>query len=688
LDSRSLKTIAEPPKAQGARPKTQAAASTELSASSVKSIDAVVSVVLFATAFAVRLVYLFQIESYPLFHQLAADGRSYDEWAQRIAAGDWLGGEVFYQAPLYPYFLALLQFLFGRDLWLIRVVQAGLGSAACVLLYWAGRSYFSRAAGVAAGALLALYAPAVFFDALIQKTVLDVLLISLLLLVLARAQQKPHWRRWLAAGAVLGFLGLSRENSLVWLPVIAGWIALYFNDRRPQVRLQWVAVFLAGVLLVLLPVGLRNLYVGGELILTTSQMGSNFFIGNNPGATGTYAPLLPGHGDPQFERQDAIDLAEQALGRNLSPGEVSRYWFGRAWEYISNEPFSWLRLMGKKWLMVWNVRELEDADDFYLYQSESSVLRGLASVAHFGILTPLAAMGCLLTWRQVRRLWVLHGLLLSMAVSVAAFYVFARYRFPMIPLLTLLAGAGIVEGVSLSRTKRLAHKVGALALLIMAALIVNAPAVGKSGPSAAGYNNLGNAFSKQGEIDRAIDSYHQALRLQPDYGVVHYNLGNLWAQQGDLKEAERHLIEAVDIDSGHAEAHYSLGNVQARQGRLESAAGHYRMALDLGLLQDTVYFNLAMTLIKLGRANESSAILKESIRVHPNSAPTYNALGRVLAAQGKLDEAIEYFRRAVSIQPGFADAHESLGRALAQQGNKDQAAKHYQEALRILRSQR
>ena len=650
--------------------------------------DLVISLVLFATAFAVRLLYLFQIESYPLFYQLAADGRSYDEWAQRIAGGDWLGREVFYQAPLYPYFLALLQFFFGRDLWLIRMVQIVLGSASCVLMYWAGRSFFSRAAGAAAGVILALYAPAVFFDALIQKTVLDVFLIGLLLFLLGRARQNSHWSQWLATGAVLGFLGLSRENALIWVAVLVTWIWLHFKDGGFHLRSRWIAIFLTGLNLVLLPVAMRNLSVGGEFALTTSQMGPNFFIGNNPSASGTYAPLLPGHGDPKFERQDAVGLAEQALGRNLSPGEVSRYWFGRAWEYISAHPLSWMRLMGKKWLMVWNVRELEDADDFYLYQYGSSLLNGLAGIGHFGILAPLAAMGCLLTWRRLRRLWLLHGLLLSMAVSVAAFYVFARYRFPMIPLLTLLAGAGIIEGIRLSRTKLVGRKIGALAVLVLTAVIVNSPAVGKPGPSAAGYNNLGNAFSKQDEIKRAMESYRQALQLQPNLGVAHLNLGNLWAHQGNLKDAEYHLTKAVEIDSRHAEAHYSLGNLLARQDRLESAAQHYRTALDLGFLRDTVYFNLAMTLIKLGHPDDAGEILRESLRVHPDFAPAYHALGRILAAQGKLDEAIEYFRRAVGIQAEFADAHESLGRALAQQGDKDQAAKHYQEALRILRTQR
>ena len=64
--------------------------------------------VIFAAAFSIRLLYLIQIQSIPLFYLLAGDGRTYDEWAQRIAAGDWLGSGVFYQAPLYPYFLGVM----------------------------------------------------------------------------------------------------------------------------------------------------------------------------------------------------------------------------------------------------------------------------------------------------------------------------------------------------------------------------------------------------------------------------------------------------------------------------------------------------------------------------------------------------------------------------------------------------
>ena len=120
-------------------------------------------IVIFAAAFSLRLLYLFQIQSIPLFYLLAGDGRTYDEWAQRIAAGDWLGQGVFYQAPLYPYFLGVLQHVVGHNLWAIRAIQAALGSVSCALIFLVGEKLFSRGVGITAGLLLAFYAPAIFF---------------------------------------------------------------------------------------------------------------------------------------------------------------------------------------------------------------------------------------------------------------------------------------------------------------------------------------------------------------------------------------------------------------------------------------------------------------------------------------------------------------------------------------------
>src|SRR4051812_13801847 len=122
---------------------------------------------IFALALGVRLIHVFAIRRAPFFTLLMGDSRAYDEWAQRIAGGEWIGRDVFYQAPLYPYFLAVIYKTLGRDLLIVLIVQAIVGSASCVLLCVAARRVFSDRVGIAAGAMLALWAPAVFFDGLI-----------------------------------------------------------------------------------------------------------------------------------------------------------------------------------------------------------------------------------------------------------------------------------------------------------------------------------------------------------------------------------------------------------------------------------------------------------------------------------------------------------------------------------------
>src|SRR5262249_7325028 len=160
----------------------------------------------FALAFAVRLTHVWSIRHSPFFETLLGDARGYDAWARQIAAGDLMGQGVFYQAPLYAYFLAAL-YAIHRSLALVRICQAALGAGACALVAVATQRMFSTTAGVVAGVMLALYAPAVFFDALIQKSVLDVFLIALFLALVARplVESSP---RWVMVGVTLGALSL------------------------------------------------------------------------------------------------------------------------------------------------------------------------------------------------------------------------------------------------------------------------------------------------------------------------------------------------------------------------------------------------------------------------------------------------------------------------------------------------
>src|SRR5687767_14202035 len=115
-------------------------------------------------AFAARCFYLWEISHAPFFELRLGDAEAYHAWALRIAAGDWLGQDVFYQSPVYPYFLAVIYRVLRDGVMVVRAVQAVIGATSCVLLAAAGISLFGRR-GALAGLGLAVYPAAIFMDA-------------------------------------------------------------------------------------------------------------------------------------------------------------------------------------------------------------------------------------------------------------------------------------------------------------------------------------------------------------------------------------------------------------------------------------------------------------------------------------------------------------------------------------------
>ena len=170
-------------------------------------------------------MHIWQIRRSPFFDVLMGDARGYDEWARRIAGGDWIGTDVFYQAPLYPYFLGVIYALAGHSLLAVRVVQAIIGAGSCVLARAGRRAACSRRGSASPPALvLALYAPAIFFDGLLQKSVLDVFFSVARALAVSRNlcdAPRPPARRGSSLGLAMGGLSLTRENALVLIAVIA-----------------------------------------------------------------------------------------------------------------------------------------------------------------------------------------------------------------------------------------------------------------------------------------------------------------------------------------------------------------------------------------------------------------------------------------------------------------------------------
>jgi tetratricopeptide (TPR) repeat protein len=736
---------------------------------------------IFALALLIRLLHIWQIRRAPFFTLLMGDSHGYDEWALGIARGDWVGHEVFYQAPLYPYFLAVIYAAAGRNLLIVRVVQALVGSLSCVLLAYAGRRLFSPAIGLAAGVMLALYAPAIFFDGLLQKSVLDVFFICLSLRLISRiavrptadatrggtaplepgtrsVRPDPNGRKsvrsvrlqpnlesrlrldptWLWLGLALGGLSLTRENALVFVVVIVAWalagVRASGAAEPARVRAKHAALLLAGLAAVLVPVAVRNSAIGGRFYVTTSQFGPNFYIGNHQGADGTYQSLRFGRGAPEYERQDATELAEHALNRKLTPGEVSAYWTDRAVDYITTQPGAWLKLTARKMALLLNHTEMVDTEDQATHADWSWPLRVATPIGHFGVLVPLALLGGIVTWRDRTRLAVLYALALAYAVSVVLFYVFARYRYPLVPFLVLFAAAGLTalaRPVMMSIAQRradlpppardaggsLVRRWQTIAAVVAAAIAVNWPIVSADAMRAVtetnvgvalqtgrrldeaiahyrraiavrpdyapAYNNMATALRDEKRLAEAVAAYQQALRLKPGFAAAHYNFANLLLDEGDAEAAVDHFQRALGTEPASADVHNNLGIALAGTGRIDEAIDEFRRAIDLDPGSAKAYRNLGDALSSTGAHADAIAALGRAVQLDAGDAATRYDFASALMETGRLDDAIREFRATLHAAPDFVEAHNNLGIALGSQGRMDEAIEEFRRALQI-----
>ena len=609
-------------------------------------------------AFSVRLLYLWQIHNAPFFDLRIGDAEAYHEWAKRIAAGDWLGRGVFYQAPLYPYFLAAVYRILDDSILTVRLTQACLGAGSCALLAAAGISLFGRR-GAIAGVGLALYPPAIFLDGLAEKTCLATFFTTALIAALATSPERMTTRRWLGAGTILGLLGLTRENALILVFPVLLWIVFGHFPKAWRATL----IFAAGCVLVLFPVGLRNLIVGGEFHLTTSQFGPNFYIGNHPGARGTYEGLVEGHGSVLDEREDATRLVEQAFGRTTSPAEVSMYWAGRSFSYIRSEPVAWLRLIARKFALTFNAAELSDTESPSVYADSSWLLRILQPF-DFGLLLGMAALGVTLTIRSWRRLWFLYALAGVYAMSVVLFYVFARYRFPLVPILMVLAAGGLDEVIDRVRMRRFRDSAIPGAVTLGAILFAHLPLESPDTSRATHYLSIALAMSKDAQhADQALGFYQRALDAAPDFPAAQMGIGLSLARAGRSQDAIPHLQNAVRFWPNYAEAHYNLGKMLAATGRSQEAVHEFGEALRVRPDDADTHFALGKTLTVLNNPGEAILQYRRAVELDPNNAAAHNDLGSTLANQGEIAEALSHFERALALDPNQSSAKVNLEQA-------------------------
>ena len=529
-------------------------------------------------ALALRVLYILDVSDQPLFAHLVVDQLSYDEWAVEIAAGAWIGDDVFYQDPFYPYFLAVIYSIFGRSLGLVYLIQSALSAFSCLLVFGIGRRAFGdERVGLLAALFWALYEVDFFYQAQILKTGPGTCLgmLALWLLLVARDRSTP----WVcaAAGVAAGLLPLYRGPFLVVVPLLISALAWDWWKRSGRAALVPTLSVSLGALLVLFAVAVRNYAVSGELILTTAQAGQNFYYGHNDLANGRAVQLPFVRPHPRFERADFHAEAERRTGRAMTAPEVSRFWLGESVGWALENPgraiaVTWLKLR----ILLYRV-EAPDNLNFDFFRTHLSTVLKLPLPA-FWLAGPLGVAGLVLALAR-RRAGMLALYVLPYAATMLMTFVLSRYRMAIVPVLLVYAAYALLSLWEAVRSRNRSALLWLLVPLVLCAAVAY-PRWTQSKFDVA-WARMGSAWLAAEEPAEAAEAYRKALEVNPRLLHACIGLGQAQEKGGRDGEALQTYVMCARTHPESARPHVALAVLHLRNGDDERGIAEFRRALEI-----------------------------------------------------------------------------------------------------------
>jgi tetratricopeptide (TPR) repeat protein len=110
------------------------------------------------------------------------------------------------------------------------------------------------------------------------------------------------------------------------------------------------------------------------------------------------------------------------------------------------------------------------------------------------------------------------------------------------------------------------------------------------------YGDRGVEYGKNGELDRAIADFEQAIKLNPQDAGLYNNRGLAWKLKGELDRAIADEDQAIKLDPTLASAFYNRGLAWNAKGDLDRAIASYDQAITLDPNYSNAYYNRARAL--------------------------------------------------------------------------------------------
>lgn len=162
-----------------------------------------------------------------------------------------------------------------------------------------------------------------------------------------------------------------------------------------------------------------------------------------------------------------------------------------------------------------------------------------------------------------------------------------------------------------------------------------------------------------------------------------YNGGVTYMNQGDYKKAIESFTQAISLDPRYQQAYGNRALSYEREGQYSKAIDDYTKAIELGGDRDKprLYELRGQVYQQTGDLNKALADYTQAITRNGKSPAPYLGRGLIYLQQDKLVEAVKDAQQVTKLDPNNAEAYALLASIDEKQGNLDQAVQHLSTAI-------
>lgn len=189
------------------------------------------------------------------------------------------------------------------------------------------------------------------------------------------------------------------------------------------------------------------------------------------------------------------------------------------------------------------------------------------------------------------------------------------------------------------------------------------------------------SYVRQGQIQKAIDAYTEALQYNLSTFELLFLRGNLFRQQDKLKAASRDFTEAIAIDPTRPLGYVGQALVLWKQEHPHRFIETITKAIELDPSEPQNYQRRAAGFLEIGEPRKALSDLNRALALEEPDSPLYRIFGVAFELLGRYEDAVTHYAKALALDPSDEVSLLRRGEAYTCLEEYDKAVKAFSVAL-------